>query len=494
MRFKSAFFESALEIINKFEYFWQRHPAFFLALTVFHSALCVLTWHWVAFASLLIFCMSAPKRFILIAVLSSASFLFMQFYLENKTIGIDEGEAMIEIKEVRKVRHYGRIEYRAQGTLLHFQSKEHTLHNQPISFSSSKLKSIQSNRIIAEGKLIQKGPNRFWFRPSQIKELPPTFSLVWNRFWMKQNLKRVIQKSMTDRRSADLMYSLLSGEVDNLELRILFNRLGLGHLLAISGFHFSIVMGAIAFVLARSKRIYALGILILVTTLYFLFLGDLASVKRAYFMLLMILVGEVFSLRGSSLNTLGVCVLLLLIFDPFLLHSLGFILSALATLSLLLFYRPMYQLFSYLLPVRSKHEVTQLLRLAKWGYRFVCFLRGALSVNLSVMVLCLPFLLFKFDSFPLLSLYYNLWVPLYIGLLLILGGIALLISPLFIPLNGLAKGLIVYLECFPRNLDFQIHVQEIAPWLLMVLIQGSLYMGIYLNQVESEKRLVVTNS
>ncbi len=124
------------------------------------------------------------------------------------------------------------------------------------------------------------------------------------------------------------------------ELQERFSMLGVSHLLAISGFHLG-VLSLILFSLLRwpyaqlqqhyfpyrhgNRDLFLVVALLL--GLYLLFLGDVASLLRAYAMLL---VGYVLHDRGMkivSMQTLVITIVLLLLLWPTLLFSLGFWLS-----------------------------------------------------------------------------------------------------------------------------------------------------------------------
>ncbi|MDN3505139.1 MAG: ComEC/Rec2 family competence protein [Rhabdochlamydiaceae bacterium] len=397
--------------------------------------------------------------------------------------------AKITISEVQNVpTHYGK-KTRALVTLDHFSSDDFDLYNQKAYFYCKDFDEIKSNHIESSGSLTQFAPHTYLFRAKEIKNLPSTFSLMKKRGELKKRLYQKLHHKMQSHFSADLIYALLSGEVVNMQLRMLFNRLGLGHLLAISGFHFSIVTGFLALFFVRSNRRLALITLISFATLYFLFVGGFASIKRAYLMLLVVLVGHFFSLRSSSINTLGSCLLILLIIDPILTLSLGFQLSFLATASILLYYSTVNNWLKKLLPSRSPREAKELSYISLSGYLFVSLFRKALAINLSVYILCLPYLLYLFHSFPFLSLYYNLFMPLLIASILIGGGLALLIDPFFPILSQYSDYILSLLVHFPRYLDFSITIYSMSKELLFVLLVPLVVLGFYICQKQRDKAL-----
>ena len=156
----------------------------------------------------------------------------------------------------------------------------------------------------------------------------------------------------------------------SLNLRMLFSRLGMSHLIAISGFHFSILIGALTLMLRRVNRRIVLLLLVVVASLYFALVGGFASIKRAYLMLLVLLAGEFFKLESQPINTLGACLLCMVIWEPVIVLNLGFQLSFLATFSILLFHEPIDQLFCSVIEKRGVEEVKELNLVSQAGYVF----------------------------------------------------------------------------------------------------------------------------
>jgi competence protein ComEC len=218
-------------------------------------------------------------------------------------------------------------------------------------------------------------------------------------------------------------------------------------------------------------------LLIGVATIYFLFVGGFASIKRAYVMLLVLLVGDLLREKSSPINTLGVALTILLIMDPSISLNIGFQLSFMATFSILLFVKPVTALLEKLLPRRKKEIALLLGPVSLAVYVFNSFLRKILIINASVYVLCLPVMLFYFGKVPILGFYYNLFVPMLIAALLLLAIISL-ICPLFFPLlKWGAEGLISGLLYYPTHLDFQIRWEGMPLFILALILSILIVLG-----------------
>jgi competence protein ComEC len=121
------------------------------------------------------------------------------------------------------------------------------------------------------------------------------------------------------------------------ELVTAFQASGLTHLLAVSGTNLTLVVGFVL-VLARWAGVRARGLIVvgvLGVAGFVLLARTEPSVVRAAAMGSVALVGMGSNGRERGVRALGVAVLLLLLLDPWLALSLGFVLSALATAGIL---------------------------------------------------------------------------------------------------------------------------------------------------------------
>ena len=107
-----------------------------------------------------------------------------------------------------------------------------------------------------------------------------------------------------------------------------FSALGLAHLLSVSGLH-------VGFVRILCASFASPPLTIILMFLYTLAVGWKPPAIRALVMLSLDLVAKLLGLRTEGLNSLGLSGLLLLLFNPLLLLDPGFLLSFLATLSIL---------------------------------------------------------------------------------------------------------------------------------------------------------------
>ena len=181
---------------------------------------------------------------------------------------------------------------------------------------------------------------------------------------------------------------------------------GLGHLTAVSGANFTVVLGA-ALVLARcwrAPRWLAVGASAVALGGYFLVVGPEPSVARAAVMGTVGLLALTAGRPGRSCSALAAAVLVMVLLDPALATGLGFLLSVTATLGIALIGPPLSRALAHRLP----------------GW-----LALSIAVPLSAQLLCGPIVVLIQPQFLTLSLAANIAVAPLVPFVTIAGTLAL---------------------------------------------------------------------
>jgi competence protein ComEC len=296
-----------------------------------------------------------------------------------------------------------------------------------------------------------------------LKPLPNTpwiplksYSFSEARFYLKQTVKSWMERQFTTPSTVQFLSGLVIGEFDDRNLRRDFGRFGLLHLLAISGFHFSIIASLLILLLRPFFHDKALNlVLIIILSLYFLFLGWGPSILRAWFTLLVYL-GAYFHERFSSpINSLGACLLIASLIDPLLLENLGFQFSFLTTGAILFGLEPTMNFFDRIFPKRSLETVYTWSWMDQFSYIILGFMKNGLSLSCATTCTALPISLYYFGTFPLLSLVYNIFFPFLVSIsmsLLIFGSLLSFIPFLSYPIHLTND----YFTSFILNLTYDI--------------------------------------
>lgn len=218
---------------------------------------------------------------------------------------------------------------------------------------------------------------------------------------------------LPDRERA-LVKAILLGLRDELEpeQNQAFVQSGTIHALAVSGSHVGIIYIAVLWGLSFMGkgpwgRIARAALIMAALWAYAGLTGFSPSVLRATLMFTLFTIAESTRWRASSLNSLAAAAFLLLLWDPSMLQQLGFQLSFLAVLGIIIFYRPMHALWA---------PATMVGR----------FFWSLLVVSLVAQLFTFPLCLYVFHAFPVWFLPANMAIVGLVGLG-VYGGVLLLL-------------------------------------------------------------------
>lgn len=263
--------------------------------------------------------------------------------------------------------------------------------------------------------------------------------------------------------------SLVIGHKESLSrsLRKSYQRVGMAHVLAVSGLHVGIVFMILNVCLGWLKlfgrgRVW-LGVAVIALMVgYAAMTGFSVSVVRAMVMFSMVQVGIMLSRGSSSINTLSFAAIAILLFYPMSLYDLGFELSFLAMLSILTLYPWICQLY------------TPRNRVLRWIYTLSL-------ITITAQVGTLPLAAYTFGNIPLLGLVMTPFLWLTVPMIIVLG-MGLLITG-FAPLGSLMAlvcGVQNYLvEVAAAPSWVQIQNVEMSRWMLWT-IYGAITIAIIL--------------
>ena len=163
----------------------------------------------------------------------------------------------------------------------------------------------------------------------------------------REKMKDILLKTGMQLEERAVVNALLLGDKRELdpELRQGYANTGAMHILAVSGMHVGIIYLFLEFLLSFLKkwrhgiRIQSV-ILLLMIWLYALITGLSPSVFRAAIMISFIIVARATHRYTQMFNTLALSMLFILLFNPALLYGVGFQLSYLAVLGIMVLYKP----------------------------------------------------------------------------------------------------------------------------------------------------------
>ncbi|MGA1262550.1 MAG: ComEC/Rec2 family competence protein, partial [Prochlorothrix sp.] len=238
------------------------------------------------------------------------------------------------------------------------------------------------------------------WRVTQVSPAPPWQSFVWS---LRQRMVQA-QSWGSVSPTAPLISAMALGRkaVDlPFDVQDAFARIGLAHTIAASGFHVSLVVGAILALVRKGSPRLQFGLGLGVLLLFLGLTGAQPSILRAVIMGGVALGGLVWEQKVKPLGLLLCTAIALLLVQPLWIEDLGFQLSFLATFGLLVSAQPLANACDRLPPT----------------------LANAVAVPLAATLWTLPLQLFHFGLFSPYTILVNL-VTLPFVYLLSLGGIS----------------------------------------------------------------------
>ncbi|MBE0069546.1 DNA internalization-related competence protein ComEC/Rec2 [Thermoanaerobacterium thermosaccharolyticum] len=213
---------------------------------------------------------------------------------------------------------------------------------------------------------------------------------------------------------ADFVSSVILGEY-NVEDDILnsFRITGISHIIAVSGFNFGLLTVFMMFVLNIFHiRRYSAPIIIPLLIFYTLITGLPPSAVRSVIMASMALIASSIGRNNNPINAVSFAAVIILSFNPLMLFDIGFQLSFVATLSILLLYNPVKDM------LKIKNEK----------------LKEVVSVTVAAQLGTIPITIYSFHNLSIISLLPNIIIVPIVSITVILGFLSALIGLIFSPL------------------------------------------------------------
>lgn len=281
------------------------------------------------------------------------------------------------------------------------------------------------------------------------------------RAWALRKLNTYVEGEQEQAIAAALILGVTEG-IDT-DLLNAYASSGAMHVLAVSGLHVGIIYAILLLLLRPLDRFawsrWAVAIISLIFLWVFAFVTGLSpSVLRAVVMFSFVAIARPFGTRTNIYNTLAASAFVLLLYNPYLIMSVGFQLSYLAVIGIVYLQKPIYNLW----------ELEN--RMWDWVWQITC-------VSIAAQVATFSLGLLYFHQFPVYFLISNLFVIPLSTCILVLGILVLAVSifsPLAILVGKTLTWIIYFLnwtvlttERLPFSLIGNIYISTLQCWLLM---------------------------
>lgn len=313
------------------------------------------------------------------------------------------------------------------------------------------------------GHLMRKGiTGQCWLKDADWMDLQsnranPLFSISY-RF--RDHLLLSLQRCGMKDKEFGVAAAILLGYDDSLAEEVRKNYVAAGsmHILCVSGMHVGIIYLLMSFLLgflSRKKwqRVLKNSLLLLLIWLYAFIAGLPPSILRATLMISFVVIGEMIHRKGFAINSIAASAFILLCVNPNNLFEIGFQLSYVAVVGIVVLQKPIYHLFYLKNKLLDKAwEIT--------------------AVALAAQAATMPFTLFYYHQFTTYFWLSNLFMTP-ISFFVVMGGMVLLLVS-WIPYINIGLGYLVWGVLYLMN--------QLVSWIES--LPFSIVKGLYISQLE----------
>ena len=337
----------------------------------------------------------------------------------------------------------------AMGDRLMFYVRMKKLSNEGLSFDYASY--LLCKGISGTGYV----PSNYW----KIMENPVPLSLKQKALLVREKIVNRYKQWGIREGQLSVLSALTVGNKSDLtdEVRDTYSMAGISHVLALSGMHIGflwMMIGGVLKPLDRNGLRWMKWCISTILLWVFAFIAGLeASVVRAVLMCMLMELGRLLGNGTLSINSLAIAAFFMLLYNPFYLYDVGFQLSFLAVLSILLFYNRFYKLCPF---------------------RFIAlrYVWSVVSVSVAAQIGTAPLVMYYFSNFSAYFLLANIGVALLVPCIIYMAMAAMVFSSL----PWLHRWLIVVLDKTVETLN------DFAGW-ISVLPYASLSV-VNLHQIE----------
>lgn len=279
---------------------------------------------------------------------------------------------------------------------------------------------------------------------------------------LKNNLRTLLPSD-----TASIAIALFLGDSSLIEdtQKQTFSNASLSHVLAISGMHVTYVIVGCSWILNRFDKRKSKYVFIVFLIFFAQLAGGSPSVIRAVIMSSIMIASKIFYRKSDVINNISISCFIILIMNPYNILNLGFQLSFLGTLGIVLFNKKIEEYLDdlhfdkYKLSNKNKkHNKSEAINKNKSTN--LKKLKSLIITSISANILILPILIYNFNIFSVTFLFSNILISPILGIIFLIGYITVIISVVSIKiaipfakfLNILIK-IFNYVAIFSSNIE-----------------------------------------
>lgn len=249
----------------------------------------------------------------------------------------------------------------------------------------------------------------------------------------KTNLTEVL-----DEDTLGIANALFIGNSDDItvEQRTIFNEANLIHILAISGMHVGYVIVFLSLMLKKFDKRKSKYIFIIVLFLFADLTGNSPSVERAVIMSSLMICSKLFYRKSDTINNIAISGLILLIINPYNILNLGFQLSFLGTLGIVLFYKRIVELMDLFysnkirknLMFKKYDESSEKKAINMLVSKIINTVKSVIIIGISANLMMFPFIVYTSNTLSFVFIISTLLVTPVLGIMIFSGYLTIFIS------------------------------------------------------------------
>lgn len=235
------------------------------------------------------------------------------------------------------------------------------------------------------------------------------------------NTKKILKKE-----DSSILLGLILGYKEDIddEIQENFRNAGMTHILAVSGMHVTYVLLGINIILKnkigkRNTNILSIFVLIL----YMFITNFSSSITRAGIMGIIMLFSKIIYRKNDIYTSISISLLLILIYNPFLIQNLGLQLSYGGVIGIIIFSKGVLH---FLKNIKIKNKVYKY-KIKPKIEKQLDKIKEIMAISISVQIFIIPIILYNSNTFNPYFLISNLVLSIFIGPIVILGFIFIII-------------------------------------------------------------------
>ena len=249
---------------------------------------------------------------------------------------------------------------------------------------------------------------------------------------IKNNLGEILPKE-----TSDLCVGILIGIRDDLsdEVEKNFKDSNLTHMLAVSGSHITYIILALTVLLSKADKRFSKITTILFLIFFMLLTGCTVSVVRACIMGIIMLISKLKYRKPDIWTNLALSTIIILSLNPYMILDIGFHLSYGGTIGIVLLSKRISEFIKEKVNMKVSIENKEVNTKINIVNKIINYIIDTLVVTLSANIIIIPIMVFHFNTVSLTFWISNLLASPFMGVVVILGFFAYLVSLISISIS-----------------------------------------------------------